>query len=243
VNTIYKLQEHRNWVPLTLFGIVIIIGLLLLKFTALQYLLIILFGASTSVMFRLQLISREKYLRRISELSRLAYHDELTGLLNRRKIICELENVRNRNISAQILLMDLDGFKEVNDNHGHLVGDEIIRQAAVRLKSVLNSCKVARLGGDEFLVVCAGCCDLVTTIRLIKRSISEPYMVEGTIINIGVSIGATDFSDASQSVSDMLKQADKAMYRDKTRNRIKSPRVNIQPANNTDNSVLALQAV
>jgi len=118
-------------------------------------------------MSRQQLITREKYLRQINELNRLAYHDELTGLFNRRKIIGVLKTALKQHTPGHVLLMDLDGFKNVNDKHGHHTGDEIIKQSAARLKSLLESCKVARLGGDEFLIISTDHCD-ITTIRICR---------------------------------------------------------------------------
>ena len=221
MSSIYRLQQHRNWVPLTLFGLIVGSGLFVLKFTALQYLLILMFAASVSVMSRQQLITREEYLRQINELNRLAYHDELTGLFNRRKIINVLKTARKQNTPGHVLLMDLDGFKSVNDKHGHHAGDEIIKQSAMRLKSLLKSCKVARLGGDEFLIISTAHNDITAVIKNIKRSISEPYMVEGNIISIGASIGSAEFHDESISVGDLLRQADKAMYLDKTNGKSK----------------------
>jgi len=229
MNSIYRLQEHHNWVPITLFGLIIVSGLIILKFTALQYLLILLFGVSVSAMSRQQLITREKYLRQINELSRLAYHDELTGLFNRRKIISVLKTEQKQNSSGQVLLMDLDGFKNVNDKHGHHAGDEIIKQSANRLKSLLKSCTVARLGGDEFLIICTDRCDVEALIKRIKRSIAEPYKVEGKIIKIGTSIGSAYFHDDSVSIGDLLRQADEAMYLDKTNGKLKSPSVSNGP--------------
>ena len=167
---------------------------------------------------------------------RLAYYDPLTGLPNRRLLIDRLErelaHLRRNGRLGALIFIDLDNFKQINDARGHAVGDDLLRQVAQRLSSVLRQDDtVARLGGDEF-VVQVGNLDpdvevAVRQARLVAekvRSVMEGrYEVAGFPYSSTGSIGLTLFprGDAT-TVDDLLREADTAMYRAKSggRNRI-----------------------
>lgn len=162
------------------------------------------------------------------EARRLAYHDELTGLPNRRLMHDRLaQAIRDAAQAAQygaLLLMDLDHFKEINDTLGHAQGDDLLRQIGFRLThEVLHNDTVARLGGDEFVVllgelgrdpesasVRAG--DLADKLR---ESLAQTYELQGTPVAVSASFGVVLFNSLSDNPHELLKQADMALYRAK----------------------------
>ena len=139
------------------------------------------------------------------ELSRI---DELTGLANRRRFIAEIDLLAADN--GTILLLDLDGFKIVNDTLGHGAGDELLRQISMRFSRVVpHGSLVARLGGDEFGVVIPGGPRHGFEVALaLASTVSYPYIVAGHEVSVGVSIGRV-INDGS---SEILHRADTAMY-------------------------------
>ena len=108
------------------------------------------------------------------------------------------------------MILDLDGFKPVNDNYGHEVGDRVLQQVAQRFSRSLPSwALLARLGGDEFGVLVDGSHESVMEIALaLRATLSYPFVINGDAITIGVSIGVADNNGAE----DLLLRADKAMY-------------------------------
>jgi len=160
--------------------------------------------------------------RRKSEATilRLAHHDPLTGLANRRHLRHRLEQILDRQTagdasSLALMYIDLDSFKAVNDRLGHHTGDLLIQAVADRLRRALRGEQlVARLGGDEFIVVvenatAEGCAAMA---RRIIRRISRPYTFSpGTTALIGASIGIALGTD-DDSAQTLMKRADIAMY-------------------------------
>lgn len=138
----------------------------------------------------------------------LARTDELTMLPNRRRLIAEIQDFATR--QGSLMLLDLDGFKPVNDTHGHEVGDKVLQQVAQRFSRALPSTALlARLGGDEFGVLVDGTDETVMEIALALRgTLSYPFVIDGHHINIGVSIGVAD----NDGGANLLLRADKAMY-------------------------------
>jgi diguanylate cyclase (GGDEF)-like protein/PAS domain S-box-containing protein len=158
------------------------------------------------------------------ELKRIAHYDGLTGLPNRLLLSDRLSQAmaqtqRHGQIIA-VAFLDLDGFKEVNDEHGHDVGDELLRQLANRLGAALRaSDTLARLGGDEFVIILpelddtAGCADVLE--RIIALC-SEVLPIGGRPIRISASVGVTFYPQAAAVDADQLiRQADQAMYQAK----------------------------
>ena len=139
----------------------------------------------------------------------LAKIDDLTGLPNRRRFISEVENYQN----GSILLMDLDGFKPVNDNFGHQTGDEILRQVASRfLKAIPEQSLLARLGGDEFAVLTHGGYEEAMELAMaLRATLSYPFNIDGEAIRVDVSIGFV----SNDGKSDLMSRADTAMYKAK----------------------------
>jgi diguanylate cyclase len=146
--------------------------------------------------------------RNIGQERVLARTDELTTLPNRRRLISEIQNFAAR--TGSLLLLDLDGFKPVNDSYGHEVGDKVLQQVAQRFSRALPSnALLARLGGDEFGVLIDGSNESVMEIALALRgTLSYPFVIDGHEISIGVSIGIAD----NDGADDLLLRADNAMY-------------------------------
>ena len=152
-----------------------------------------------------------KEARAIGEERILARTDELTGLPNRRKLIGELAIFTDQD--GALLLLDLDGFKPINDSHGHEIGDIVLQQVAGRFSRALpNDALLARLGGDEFGVIVTGNYEHTMEVALaLHATLSYPFLIQGESINLGVSIGHIT-NDGSQ---DLLRRADLAMYQAK----------------------------
>lgn len=152
-----------------------------------------------------------------------ANFDSLTQLPNRRLFTDRLDQsvklaFRSKDSTA-LLLIDLDGFKEVNDTHGHLIGDDLLVEAAQRIKScVRESDTVARLGGDEFTVILTEISDMGHIERVAQSLIevlSQPYQLDKERVIVSASIGISVCpADASDAVN-LLKHADRAMYKSK----------------------------
>jgi diguanylate cyclase (GGDEF)-like protein len=138
----------------------------------------------------------------------LARTDELTGLPNRRRLIAELDNFSK--VEGALMLLDLNGFKQVNDQCGHGAGDQVLIQVAARFARVLpQSALLARLGGDEFGVLLNGTSHATLEIvQALKACVSYPFLIDGKNISVGVSIGHVSNSEGG----DLLAKADAAMY-------------------------------
>ncbi len=159
---------------------------------------------------------------RLLHLESLSVTDELTGAVNRRGLIADLgkalSNARRSGIGGVLAMVDLDGFKGVNDSFGHNAGDEILRQVtALMMRKVRGTDTVARLGGDEFALVLPAT-TLATARRkatcLVKAIEALTLPVADGRPMLGASIGLTTF-DGSEALQDLLAQADAAMYSDK----------------------------
>ncbi|MFI6072499.1 putative bifunctional diguanylate cyclase/phosphodiesterase [Actinoplanes sp. NPDC051343] len=149
-----------------------------------------------------------------------ARHDPLTGLLNRRAISAEIERRLARH-EVWVFLLDLDGFKWVNDSWGHETGDRIVIEAGRRLRAAMpDSVPVARVGGDEFLLTYAGGkTDALSLADDIRRCFVRPFPVRDTEIPITASIGIShavdDGGSAAMTAEALMRDADTAMYRAK----------------------------
>jgi diguanylate cyclase len=141
----------------------------------------------------------------------LARTDELTGLANRRRLLSDIETFSS--IEGALLLLDLDGFKPINDQFGHDVGDLVLREVAKRFNRILpHGSTLARLGGDEFGVLIAGSYEeTLESAYALRASLSYPFSAGGQSISVGVSIGMV-YNDGG---GNLLKRADSAMYRAK----------------------------
>ena len=158
----------------------------------------------------------------------LAHHDALTGLANRAALAQEIEEAatrqRRHNEPFTVLLLDLDRFKQVNDTLGHPAGDTLLTEVATRLKSLLRETDVlARLGGDEFAIIQTGDTEQREAAKALAERIIEmmarPFVIDGSDIGIGASIGIALAPERNTDPDELLKMADLALYRAKSAGR------------------------
>ena len=163
--------------------------------------------------------------QQVTSLRLAARRDPLTGLPNRTSFFEVLDRLQDAATAELIgvLYVDLDGFKAVNDVHGHLVGDDVLVQAATRIAGVLRpSDTVARLGGDEFAVLCQELgSDAVggAIADRIVRSFAEPFVVDDHEVSIGASVGIATVRAADLDGELLLDLADQALYEAKNAGR------------------------
>jgi diguanylate cyclase (GGDEF)-like protein/PAS domain S-box-containing protein len=149
-----------------------------------------------------------------------ANEDSLTGLLNRsafrRRVAAALEEPEGDRIA--VLFVDLDQFKQVNDDHGHDAGDQVLRAVARRLATAVRDGDVlARYGGDEFTVLCGGVRDeamAAAIVDRVARAVNAPLAVGGVLMPVGASVGYA-LVGPDRDIDALLQEADRAMYRHK----------------------------
>ena len=161
-------------------------------------------------------------LRLHRQLAHAALHDDTTGLPNRRIFENQLDAIVEQKAPLlAVLFIDLDGFKLVNDQLGHHVGDEVLRTVAARLKTTVMDCDiVARYGGDEFVVV-SPISDRSAALELAQRiriAIGAPYSMLPESIRVGASVGVSveNGEFAASQLDQLVRAADQAMYRAKS---------------------------
>ena len=150
----------------------------------------------------------------------MAYHDQLTGLSNRAKLLIDLDHsiklCRRTGGQVAILFLDLDRFKYVNDSLGHDVGDKLLKAVAKRIGDLLRDTDtLCRLGGDEFIVILEAISDSYSPCVVADRiitALSRPFEIDGDAINIGTSIGIALCPDDTTDMNTLIKYADSAMY-------------------------------
>jgi diguanylate cyclase (GGDEF)-like protein len=160
---------------------------------------------------------------REQEILRQAHQDPLTGLANRRRIEAQavqaLANARRGNRSAAVLVLDLDGFKAINDTFGHPVGDLVLCEVAARLTAKTRpSGLLARLGGDEFVVLLAGvdAREAEAIVETYRSIFYRPLAIGGRELRLGGSVGIAFYPDQGRTFPELLQAADAAMYRVKS---------------------------
>jgi diguanylate cyclase (GGDEF)-like protein len=171
------------------------------------------------------LVFQDLRARRAAEerISRNARHDPLTGLRNRlgleQALLAEQTRAERYGADFAVLCLDLDGFKAINDVHGHPAGDEALRIVAQRLTEVTRETDLAfRLGGDEFLILQAYTAEAHQSARLAERlveAIGRPFLIGDVALNLGVSIGIAHFPTHGRDVDELLRNADAALYKAK----------------------------
>ena len=151
----------------------------------------------------------------------IAYHDPLTGLPNRKSFYERMEDLINASTRLDrnhwaLMFLDLDRFKDVNDTMGHEIGDLILKETATRLKKCLRrSDFVYRLGGDEFTIITTQLhSDIVVSMaaQRVLEEVSRPYHMQGREIYLTGSIGISVYPEDGESVEELVKNADMAMY-------------------------------
>ncbi|HKZ72795.1 MAG TPA: GGDEF domain-containing protein [Steroidobacteraceae bacterium] len=180
----------------------------------------------------IKLLSRRnaRLVRRVARLEReaarvrhLAYHDPLTGLANRSLLLDRLEQAmlqaERQHKAVGLLLLDLDHFKSINDELGHAAGDQLLQQVAERLSGCIRGCDTAcRYGGDEFVIMVpeiGGPEDADAVVQKIRARLSAPYLLDGRLVAMSVSIGSALFKAGGAGCGELIGEADTAMYRAK----------------------------
>lgn len=161
------------------------------------------------------------------KIQRLAMTDVLTGLANRVSLCSNLEaaiaRARSNNTEVALLMIDLDRFKPVNDRHGHLVGDLVLKEVAKRLTKVVRAAELCgRFGGDEFVAVIEYKDGDQIPHRVGTRivdSLSEPMTFQGLTVEIGASVGYARFPADSEDIDVLIGKADLALYQAKAAGR------------------------
>ncbi len=213
----HKRDDSDSRVPThpVLISVAVLFSAILLSLLALKpgYLPSFIVGPAIATLF-LAFIRMVVALRQAQEIGTertLARTDELTGLPNRRKFMAEL--IEFSNTQGALLLLDLNGFKPINDQYGHEVGDQLLRAVSQRFRrSLPNHSTLARLGGDEFGALISG--DFESTMEAalaLHASASYPFSIAGEKIMIGVSVGFV----TNDGTRDMMHRADQAMYKAK----------------------------
>lgn len=153
----------------------------------------------------------------------MAHHDALTGLPNRRSFMIRLRQsmalAARQSSKLALLFIDLDGFKKVNDLHGHKVGDLLLKQVADRLsEGMRQSDMMGRFGGDEFVLLSTDCPDPESAARIANKliaTLSEPFQIDDLQIKIGASVGIAIYPDQATEIEPFIALADTAMYQAK----------------------------
>ena len=172
------------------------------------------------------IFARRRYKDAISvrkELVRLSLHDALTGLPNRMLLAdwlaADIQTSQRRNSQAAVLFVDLDKFKQVNDTHGHEVGDRLMRAVADRLRTMLRpEDRVIRFGGDEFVVLCPDVNSAAAGEKIANRVIEiieQPFTIGDEHLRISASVGVALAEHRGVKPEDVLRDADVAMYQAK----------------------------
>jgi len=159
----------------------------------------------------------------LQEARHRAHHDVLTGLGNR-ALFSDLADhqlaiCRRTGAPLAVLYIDLDGFKAVNDTHGHAVGDALLCAAAARLKQGIRASDIAaRLGGDEFAVLLVDTSEKAAepVAHKLAEDLSRPYTIDALTVSISASIGTAGFPDSGTTSAALLSNADATMYRAKS---------------------------
>lgn len=150
----------------------------------------------------------------------LANYDALTGIPNRGYLMNEFKNVlelsARNGLKFAVMLFDIDKFKSINDIYGHNAGDEVLKTVAQRLKDCVEKPGVlGRLGGDEFLVIqpaVEGGKDISALSEKILNTICQPINLDGTSVDLSISLGAAVYPEVSREIKDLIRCADIAMY-------------------------------
>ncbi len=168
--------------------------------------------------------------RKDEHIKHLAFHDALTDLPNRTLLMDRVNRIMINSdrepCNLALLFLDLDGFKLINDQYGHNVGDDILKEVAKRLLGLVRQSDiVARLGGDEFIVVLnnpKGIEKITSIATSVVSSINEPMEIHGEVLHVGASVGIAMFPADAGTSADLIKNADTAMYvaKDSGRNKI-----------------------
>jgi diguanylate cyclase (GGDEF)-like protein len=150
------------------------------------------------------------------------HHDDLTGLANRRLLDTIGPTMLRKATRHAVLVLDLNGFKPVNDRYGHAVGDEVLRTVGRRLSGCLVNDLAVRLSGDEFAAVLTESSlvgahhDWPTLVGAISGAVAKPMTIDGSELAVTASIGVTTGNGEPATMTELIRRADLAMYHAKT---------------------------
>lgn len=153
----------------------------------------------------------------------MAQHDPLTGLPNRAlfndRLQQELARAKRQDGRFAMVFLDLDQFKPINDNYGHAIGDQILKEVAKRLQKCVRAADtVGRIGGDEFVVLLAHLSETDHVLELADKfrlALKAPFAVNGQPLPLSCSVGVAVYPDNGTDAITLVKNADEAMYRAK----------------------------
>jgi len=176
----------------------------------------LVFALALSARIRVMRERQRELRRRADVLAEAAATDPLTGLANRVGLAAHAQKLLRRGEPCALMLLDLDRFKPINDERGHETGDRVLAEVARRLQQLMREGDgVARLGGDEFVVLLAGRHsdeDLATVARRLSETVRQPVVHESQALSVGVSIGIARGPEHGQTLAELMRHADKAMY-------------------------------
>lgn len=186
-----------------------------------------LFSAALGLLLALKALALRTERRKLREVERLAGIDALTSVANRRTFLDRLDSAFEKakiGLPCAVLLIDLDGFKAINDRYGHAAGDRVLMHAARQIEALCPSGQIAaRLGGDEFAMLVEGPAVSLENVRELVQSLEQavavPLFRAGDRLRVGASIGVAFAEPSVSSAAALLEAADAAMYRDKRRKR------------------------
>jgi diguanylate cyclase (GGDEF)-like protein/PAS domain S-box-containing protein len=164
-----------------------------------------------------------KRIHEIEQLRHLAQYDHLTQIPNRFLLLDRISHLINQyernKMAFTLLFFDLDHFKKINDNHGHIFGDKILKEVADRVSACIRkSDMAARIGGDEFVILLENIfreSDIFQIIKTVNTSLSEDINIDKVCLNIRCSIGFSTYPINGSNADELLLHADKLMYQDK----------------------------
>jgi diguanylate cyclase (GGDEF)-like protein len=153
-------------------------------------------------------------------IKKLAYHDPLTGLPNRTlfsdRFAMAVAQSKRYHKKTALIMLDLDHFKDVNDNLGHIVGDELLKEVSGRLMSILRKTDtVCRMGGDEFALIVPEVVSKKSVEEVIRRilvAVRKPFTLHGFVGKITASLGIAIYPEDGENLETLIKHADTAMY-------------------------------
>lgn len=194
--------------------------------------------AETNSYLRLKLTEVE---RKAAEANFLAYHDPLTGLPNRRLLLDRLHQAiaqaSRQKKRVALVFFDVDGFKVINDKLGHINGDKLLQAVAQRLSACLRAADTAcRYGGDEFIVLLPeveGEQSAAVVEQKIRTQLAAPYLVDGSMITVTLSIGTAVYPVDARDHRDLIKLADAAMYSTKKKSATENTETSESPVPRT----------